>query len=261
MKSLLGHLTLCITVASQVCFHRDALADRDLSLLTVIDIDSDGDGYPDIRRIGDFDGDGALTFDDIQGAVHDLCDPDGDGRQRTRSIDWDGDGEFEARPVCGIVELLPGTFEDGSLDDNDDRAPTIALKWSGLTLRGSGWSQTRLRSNIDPDSLFTSRNAPSDPPPDWYVLVSATNPDKTIYDLTISDLQILGVSSETRRTLCAEGQGEEKARNCLTDPDNDGVPADISHALAVTQCENCVVERVWVHDSDRIAFNCRWEKW
>ena len=223
--------------------------------VTWIDYDSDGDGRADLRRVGDFDGDGELTFDDIQGAVDGLCDPDGDGHQETEAIDRDGDGRRDRQPVCGVVELLPGTFEGGSLAPGDERAPTVVLRWSGLTLRGGGWAATRLRSNIDPDRLFTSRDAPRDNTPDWHILLNANNLEAPIHDLTISDLQILGVSSETRRALCAEGEGEEPARNCLVDPDADGVPDDVSHALAVSDCVNCVVERVWVRDADRIAFS------
>jgi len=116
-------------------------------------------------------------------------------------------------------------------------------------VRGGGWGATELVTGIEPESLYSSTNPEHDRVINAAVVRIASR-ERVLRDVTLRDLRITGVSSQLRRELCVDKTGA----NCRTDPDDDGVADSNVNGLMMDGCSNCVIEQVWVHDTDRIAF-------
>ncbi len=99
----------------------------------VVDRDTDGDRMPDLRVIGDYDGDGNLTFQDVIRGYQEFERPvreDG-----SLLYDRDGDGSDD-RPSLRF-RIRPGVFV-GTFDD------LLMIERGNVIFEGSGRRQTRL---------------------------------------------------------------------------------------------------------------------
>lgn len=208
------------------------------------DLDTDADGIPDHRVIGDFDGDGTLESDDIQDAIDGFCDADGDGTQdRTIAIDSDSDGSVdETSATCGTVLVLDGTYTTAA----SGASSRLFIKWGGLTVRlGKG---AVIKSGITTSELW-SRNTPG-----TGVLYNEV--------VTIGDyLMTTGVERVRFEGGTIVGVGwADRAAQCTTysctdalDADQDGTTDGAQHGLAIYACDDCAVVGVTIRDCDRIG--------
>lgn len=211
------------------------------------DFDADADGILDLRIVSDFDGDGRLTFADIQSAIDDFCDPDGDGVEKTVPRDLDGDGIPESVPFCGTVQLGSGDWIGGTGLAGDPIPRGIAIRWSHLTVMGQGETTNLVAQTAD--ALIFSRLA-GHPTDSLSVIGVAVGQTPPIEEVTLRDFQIHGTSAARRKSVCNIAHCTNSA-----DADADGTidPGEVN--VLVPGGANITVQNVRCTNADRQCFH------
>ena len=190
-----------------------------------LDFDTDGDGIVDYRIVGDWDGDGLLTWDDIQAAVDDLCGPNHNGVQ---------DALF-----CGTIRIPRGAWRSRATLDADRGDTTddqINLRnYRGLRLIGAGVDNTVLRTEYSRQDFCRTHGTIG-----GGGVVSRESPG----DLEIAGFTFVGLPPRTWGKLDCDGDGLDAG-----DPrETDYAGRTLQSAIVVFSASGVVSDNVTIRD-------------